>query len=400
MRLAITCAALMLPLLGMAQDAGTRQAVSSSLENAAAMRQTAAGTFDVSQRQTAALLKVDHDVLKTMVDDANEKRLSYVRDMYKKNLPADVAARIKPQGQQILIFASKSMADGDMRGLLEAALADKRITIVFLGGEAEGGVGALLHWLGAVGRGLKVFPSMQIDPPTFRKFGIAQVPYAVILRDGKEVARVGGVYSTKWMDEALATRSGDLGTYGRMTTPIELDMQRVIEDRIKHFDFKGYISTAVANFWRDQKMPSVPHATKEESYQIDPSTTITHDIRLPNGHYLAHAGDKVNPLASVPLKHTLLVIDASDPAQRAFAHDQVEHAGASTVIVMSTTVPATAKDGWATWNQWQESVGSHLFAYSMAFANRLNLTGTPAIVTGSGTLLSVRQVVLLDGERN
>lgn len=377
-----------------AQTSATRQAVAASEANASAMADQASATFNAAQSRAGATLATSHAAIQSLAEQADAKRLAYLQELYKKSLPPEAAAKTAERGTRILMFASKAMPDGDMRGLLQDALADNRITIVFLGGECEGGVAALVKWLGTVGRGLSTFPSIQIDPPSFHKFGITQVPYAVVLKDGKAVARVGGVYSTKWIDEQLRSRSGDLGAYGSMFTPVELDMQRYIEDRIKRFDWQGYIKQAVANFWRDQKMPAVPHASKDEEYRIDPTTTLSHDIRTPDGRILGRAGQKLNSLKAAPLTATILVIDAADPVQRSFAHEQVKAGTQGELIVMSTSVPATATDGWKTWGEWQEVVGAHLYIYSKAFADRLQLTGSPAIVTGDGTLLKVRQVAL------
>jgi len=390
--------AVALPLTVAAQDVDNQQTIAASQSNADSMQAQAAEVFNTSQARTTATLAEDKASLSAMVATAETKKSEYLRAMYRQNLPSGVATKIKPQGEQILMFASKSMPDGDMRSLLQDALADKRITIKFLGGESEGGVPALTHWLSEVAHGLDRLPTIQIDPPSFHKYKVTKVPFAVILNNGDEVARVGGVYSTKWIDDELQRTSGDLGTYGAMSTPVEVDMQQLIEDRVKQFDWNSYLKSAVANFWRDQKMPTVPHASEDETWRLDPTTTITHDIRLPSGLFLAHAGDKANPLSVASLDATLLIIDASDPAQRAYAHDQVLHQGkAGHVVVMSTAVPGTAPDGWAAWNDWQNAVGAHLYIYSQAYADRFKLTGTPAFITGDGLLLKVRQVALPQG---
>jgi hypothetical protein len=109
---------------------------------------------------------------------------------------------------------------------------------------------------------------------------------------------------------------------------------------------------------------------------------------------IAHAGQKANPLALAPLTVTLLVIDGSDPVHRAYAKQFVNESPSKQVMVLSTTVPATASDGWAVWADWQKDIGSHLFAYSKAMADRLRLTGTPSVVTGDGLLIKVTQIAL------
>ncbi|AGG89115.1 TrbC family F-type conjugative pilus assembly protein [Rhodanobacter denitrificans] len=353
---------------------------------AAALRDGTAAKQRVLQRDRAALTET--------ISTANAKRDAQLQAMYRDHLPANVKAAEQKPGTRILMFASMSMTRTDMHGMMEAALADPRVTIEFIGGPRDGGVGALMHWLNDIAQGMKERPAIAINPPDFEKYHVAEVPYAVVVRDGAAVARVGGVVSPKWIDSQLATRDGDLGTYGRMSSVIEENMTAYLADRVKHFDWSGYTQRAVAGFWRGLAMPSVPHASTSETYQIDPTITVTHDIRTPDGIVLARAGQKVNPLDTAPIAETLLVFDASDADERAFARHQVQLAAGKPIVAMSTTVPATAGDGWATWRAWQAEVGTHLFAYLPAMAKRLNLTGSPSIVRQEGRLLTVQQIAL------
>lgn len=372
-----------------------KQAATAS--QAASVQVAAQQTRDQAEDRSDVEKRAQGAALQGAVDDANSLKEKYMRDMYRKNLPQDVAAKVANQdkGEKIIFFASMSMTDGDMRNLMQDALADPRIQIVFQGGAPDGGVPALSRWLQGLSKGLQGFPPVTIDPPKFHKYRIHQVPEAVILINGNEVARVGGVYSTKWMDQALQTsHTGDLGNYGQMSIPSEVDMETELADRIKRFDWKGYTNGLVQNFWRNQKTVNVPHATKPDDYELDPTFTVTHDIRLPDGTVLAYAGDKVNPLKTLPFNVTLLVIDASDPSQRAYASQQVKEDPSGKLRVMSTTVPATSADGWSEWNHWEEDIGTHLYFYSKQYGDRLRLTGTPSLVSGNGLTLKVKQVVV------
>ena len=232
-----------------AAQSAAELAAKNAASNAQGMKDVAAQTAQVATARATVVEKAQRDDLKRLATAADQNKVAYLQEMYRQNLPPALAGQAAPTtGEEILFFASKSMQDGDMRGLLEAALADKRIHIVFLGGEAEGGVRALTTWLQKVGRGLPNFPSIQIDPPKFHDFKVTQVPLAVVLRDGKEVARVGGVYSTQWIDTALMTRGGDLGNYGAMTTPCEVDMQQLLESKLAKVDWQGFANRAVADF--------------------------------------------------------------------------------------------------------------------------------------------------------
>ncbi|MEY2117121.1 TrbC family F-type conjugative pilus assembly protein [Rhodanobacter sp. FW106-PBR-R2A-1-13] len=340
------------------------------------------------------VLTLDKASLVQTVRTADDHRDAQLQAMYRTNLPAAVKDKAAQPGERILMFASMSMGRGDMHGMMQAALADPRITIEFIGGPRQGGVNALIHWLNDIAQGMKERPAITINPPDFHKYKVTEVPTVVVLRDGNPVARVGGVLSTQWVDSQLRTRKGDLGTYGRMSSIAEVDMTVYLEDRIRRFDWHAYTAHAVANFWRDLAMPTVPHASHSDEYRVDPTVTLAHDIRTPDGVVIARAGQKANPLDTAPLDATLVVVDASDPAERAFARDELRRDAGQHVMVMTTTVPAHAADGWAEWRAWQADIGTHLFAYLPAFASRLKLTGSPSVVSQEGHLLKVRQIAL------
>lgn len=383
-----------------AQNVDTQQLVQESRTQSEAVTALARQTVASSEASVAKAETIDQSALKQAVQGADAAKQKYLQAMYQKNLPDEAKKAKESRGERILMFASMSMGPVDMHGLLEAAAADPRIVIKFLGGEKQGGVAALVHWINQLSKGMNIRPNIEIDPPAFHKYNIKEVPFAVILKDGQEAARVGGVYSTKWMDDQLRSRSGDLGSYGRMSLPIEDDMQVLMHERVAHFDWESYKKVLRSNFWRMQQMPAVPHATQSQTYDIDPTITLTHDIVLPNGTLIAHAGQKANPLALAPLKTTLLVIDGSDETHRAYARQFVKDSPGKQVMVLSTTVPAAAADGWSVWSDWQKDVGTHLFAYSKAMADRFRLTGTPSVVTGDGLLIKVTQIALGSKENN
>lgn len=366
-------------------------------EPSAAMKAAAAETVKAAAAHIAATSARDKDVLAADKKAADAKRDDYLQAMYKVNAPKGMNTRPEaPKGEQILMFASMSMQPSDVAGMFRAAAADPRIVVKFLGGEKRGGMPALLTWVNNTLKNMKVHPVVQIDPPSFHKYHITDVPMAVVLRDGKEVARVGGVVDSHWIDEQLTERSGNLGSYGPMALPSEFDLEVAMEDRAKAFDWNGYLAGLRANFWRGLHIPGVPHATTAAVYRIDPTITLSHDIRTPDGVLIAKAGTRSNPLKVAPLDRELVFIDASDPAQRAFAKAKVTDPAGRGVMVISTVVPTAAADGWAIWSQWEDEITTNLYAYMPALAKQLRLTGTPSVVVGDGAYLKVEQISLRD----
>lgn len=294
------------------------------------------------------------------------------------------------QGEHILMFASLSMPAGDLRGLLETVKGNPSMTLEFQGGEKVGGVKALLDGLKKASQGLGGVPSFQINPPAFHHLHVTLVPTAVVFRNGKEVARVGGVYSQQWIDDQLTRRAGNLGNYGRMYEPSENDMEAILKQRVESFDWEGYFAKAAKDFWSKPHTTPVPHSEADGRYLIDPSVVITHDIRTPKGEYLAHKGQRINPLAKHEFMDRVVVIDASDPAQRAFARKLVD-TPATTRLVILTTASPNPDEGWKEWAKWQDDLHYRLYAYTRVAADRFHIHGTPSVITGDGHYLRVTQ---------
>lgn len=375
----------------LAQEASLAQQAQAHAKTEAA----AAASLVAKTQAVQSAYSLSHTTsLHETVAAANKAKLTYLRQLYKEQGYRAPSGPAIAKGTQILVFASKSMPDGDVRGLLEDAYRTPGMRVVFLGGEPHTGVPGLVNWLRRVGAGLKHLPAIEIDPPAFAKYHVRWVPDAVVVRDGKEIARVAGVYQPQWIMDHVGTKGGNLGTYGTLYRPVELNMEAVIKGRIAAFNWKAYVDGAVHDFWRDQVLPLVPHAKRPKTYLIDPTITITHNITLPNGTILARAGERVNPLQHMVFMLHMLVIDASSAPQRTFAKNYIARHPDAQIVVMSTAVPSTSNHGWRTWAQWSTAVGHRLTLYSEAYAQRFKIQGTPSIIDGDGAYLKVMQYAM------
>lgn len=333
--------------------------------------------------------------IKAAAEDANAAKMRDLRKEFAKHSTVTSEGSSVEEGRTILMFASKSMSDGDMLGLMNDALAHPNMRIIFRGGDVNGGVAAISQWLSQIGKSLPRMPPVSIDPPSFRKYQIKAVPEAVILDNGVEVGRVGGVYSVQWISEQLAHRTGDLGSYGHMSTPIELDMSVQVKDRIQNFDWKDYMGKAIANFWRQQPVVDIPHATVNRVYRIDTSVIVPRDVVTPDGKILARRGDRINPLAKMAFRPTILVIDGHDQNQRRWARSIEATQSAESFIVMTVSTPVDWNDSWAEWKSWETDVGDRMYFFSKKYAARLPIAGTPSRIVGDGLYLKVDQVALV-----
>lgn len=373
------------------QDAALTQRAQA---NAKAQAAAAASLVTAANARQSAFAVHHATALHATVAAANKAKLTYLRQLYKEQGYHPPRRAAVTKGTRILVFASKSMPDGDMRGLLEDAYRTPGMRVLFLGGEPHTGVPGLVNWLRRVGAGLSHLPAIEIDPPAFAKYHVRRVPEAVVVRDGQEIAHVAGVYQPQWILRHAGAKAGDLGSYGTLYRPVEVNMEAAIKARIAAFNWKAYVHRAVHDFWREQVMPVVPHAKHPKTYLIDPTITITHNITLPNGTVLARAGERVNPLQHMVFTLRMLVIDASSPAQRAFARAFVLRHQDAPVVVMSTSVPSTAKHGWRTWARWSTAIDHRLTLYSQVYAHRFRIEGTPSVIEADGTDLKVLQFAI------
>ena len=76
-----------------------------------------------------------------------------------------------------------------------------------------------------------------------------------------------------------------------------------MKKRALAIDWKAKQDAAVARFWNNQTMHSLPPASKDERWMIDPTVKVVKDVVDPKGNVLAKAGTIVNPLAQPPPRY-------------------------------------------------------------------------------------------------
>lgn len=296
-----------------------------------------------------------------------------------------------------LVFASTSMSRGDLRSLLEAASVNPNVHVIFRGVPAKDGVDGFMRWLGELAKGMDPPPPMTIDPPTWKEYGITQVPAIVTLDHGKEIARVLGIANPNWMDEQLATRSGDLGHYGETVEPAEQDMADAFRAAAAKIDAEEFRRNAVRQFWEAQIPLELPLVTEARTRRVDPSVAITRDVVMPDGRVLAKKGDSINPLLAMHFNERLIVIDAADAKQRAIAHSLSADVGyRKRVVVMSTRAP-DADGGFDTWGKWQVDIGQPLYMLTAQLMGSLKVTHVPTMIEADGDRLVLSEMPR-DGE--
>ena len=118
-----------------------------------------------------------------------------------------------------------------------------------------------------------------------------------------------------------------LGVYGATFPIIEPDLLKVIQEKLAQFKKTGRLEqlerqvsqTAKARLNTPKPVMGIEKATVNTRRVFDPSIVLSRDIKTPQGQYIAHAGDVINPLEKVSLRKALIFIDGDDVAQMQWA---------------------------------------------------------------------------------
>ena len=114
------------------------------------------------------------------------------------------------------------------------------------------------------------------------------------------------------------------------------------------------------------------------------------ELRDDQGRLLLRAGSVLNPLASLPLTARILVIDAQDPAEIAWARTQ----RAANRATIHLVVNPDREGGWAAWQALQDQLQSPVFLLDAQLQGRLGVQVTPSLIESQGTELVVTETVL------
>lgn len=366
---------------------------------------------DEIKQARAGAMKPYQAIVETMVEESSEqhkneaiKRADIIHDVeeqsfsiVEESLPEGALQTTLPYADELrshLIFVSTAMPEPDLKAVLEVASDRPDVHIVFRGVPKEGGVDGFMQRLRVLSEGLDRPAPMTIDPPLWQQYKITVVPTIVTLVEGIEIGRATGTSNPVWMDEQLATRKGDLGRYGEVVLPSEPDMEDVLREAVASIDEEAYKRKLEQSFWHTQVAASLPAVTEARQRRVDPSVEISRDVVLPDGRVLAKQGDRINPLLAVPFGQRLIVIDASDPNQRAMAKRLARDAGALRVVVMTTQTPDPDGDGFDTWDKWQNDIEQTLFLLKPEMKTALQVTRVPTMIEADGDRLVLDEMLI------
>jgi conjugal transfer pilus assembly protein TraW len=295
------------------------------------------------------------------------------------------------QPRTFLVFVSRSLGDVQLRELFALGSGRSDLRILFRGVDEGESLIAFVASLRPLLEGLDPPPNVLLDPTPFRTHDILAVPSLVALGpDGSEQARVAGLASTRWLEQAIADgQRGDLGTRGPVADIREPDLLAELQRRLAALDLPGMKARALARSFEQLRFATLPVATEDRTRWVDPTLTAAADIRFPDGTLLVAAGESVNPLAQVPFTQRLVIFDAADRRQVTFARARAAEPSVLATVFLVTSL--RRERGWQGLEQLMSQLERRVYLLTPELRQRFALERVPAVVDAEGLRFRVTE---------
>ena len=307
--------------------------------------------------------------------------------------PTARVSKRRTSGRRIEIHVSQAMGQAALEQVYELAAATGAV-VVFRGVPENATLGDVARRLRDVVSDMSPPPAIELDPTRFRKFGTKSVPRLLLTDGDRLLATASGTTDVAWFEQRLRDgAAGDLGVFGSTTIVVERDLIEVMQERAAAYDFAAAKEQALARFWERARFFELPRAEVDRVRYIDPTVMLREDIRLPDGTPVAAAGTRVNPLEHLPFTQRLIVFDARDPDQVAFAaRSASEVEGKRRVTLISTGLDR--RDGWASLREVQNRLRGPVYLLPNDLAARLRIKRVPSVVEADGARLRIEEVAV------
>lgn len=134
--------------------------------------------------------------------------------------------------------------------------------------------------------------------------------------------------------------------------------------------------------------PPVEAITKADEHRVyywDPSIQVNQDIKTPDGHYIARAGDKVNPLDKMAWSRMWIFIDGRDPQQVNAAKKLVASVNgiAKVILIGGSHIDISNKLGYVVY-----------FDQAGVYSKKFGISHVPATIRQEGKRLRIDELKL------
>jgi conjugal transfer pilus assembly protein TraW len=291
-----------------------------------------------------------------------------------------------PAERPLILFVSWSMGEEGLVESLRAAASDGRTRVVLRGVLPGERIGDAVRRVAPLVRDRVPGGSIDFDPPAFRRAGVFAVPTIFDPASGSQwrgSAALAGF--RRRLADAPAKFSDQVGPE---TVIAEPDLEEVMKAQAAALDFRGMRDRAYRAFWQNVELVPLPAAQSSLERAVDPTVVTTGPLEDGQGRPILAAGMPINALAAHPWSHRLIVFDASDPAQLAWAARQARDGQAT--IFLTSSVDRDA--GWDGWQRLVSTLRAPLFVLERQLAERLTARVVPSVFVQDGSLLRVDEI--------
>lgn len=190
---------------------------------------------------------------------------------------------------------------------------------------------------------------------------------------------------------SFMTQAHDFGVVGQTYVIAEEDFLKYIEQKIQSMQATGQWQKIEERFKKqviahlERPTPKqLPRAQKNRTYEYDPSVAAPHDVWDTQGHLLVKKGTVVNPLLRINLHSTLLLFNADDSEQCAWALKQAKEQKAVKLIITSGSIKSAV-------HYFKQAVYFDLNGF---LVNKFQIKALPAQVQQYGNRLQIKEVRL------
>jgi conjugal transfer pilus assembly protein TraW len=227
--------------------------------------------------------------------------------------------------------------------------------------------------------------SVAVDPTWFESLHVKRVPEILVVNEPKMGVISGDGLSIQDAVQRIRAQRDLNKTYGHTWAIAEPDVLKEMQERVKTTNWNAVEQKAKNTMWAGiaQKAPAMPEQDASTVSYFNPSIVATRDIRLPDGRYVVHKGDVINPLAQAMPWQTLryITFNANKPweVQQALAWAQ-QYPNAK---IMMAAPPADLTG----WKALEDAFQKQLFILEPMVAQRLGIHALPSVTAPSGLSL-------------
>lgn len=348
--------------------------------------------------------KVDShaDRARALVEPAQPKGMPDLKALFQGSPWASQAEQIaseelgkaeKEKPSRYVLLATRAMGATRLREALRLSRERSDYVVVFRGPAPGQKLPELIQELAglmALKEGEQP-PNVMVDPTRFE----GEPPEAPVLMrlddEGKVVARVSGLLNPQWIEDRIARGdTGDLGRFGEVTEVVEEDMIKVMQRQLADYDMEQKTKDAYLGYFERVKLPALEEATEDRERLWDPSVVLKDAITMPDGGVAAYPGTRVNPMQAVGFAMTLIFFDARDPAQIAWAREEIAQRDGQKVYAIATAFDG--KKGWKGLGEVMTTLNSRVFHTNPLLVERFGIQKVPSMVTaGPNYKLLIRE---------